>query len=111
MGFSLTFWMKIFVSQVNWKKIAQSGEFWVVLFGQNEDYRPGDSLSDSWGLTWETEEGRPGEGVRVSMHVILVKRECTQSSMYFFQKVSTSLMKITASHQEQMTTWRVLILL
>ena len=45
------------------------------------------------------------------MHVILVKRECTQSSMYFFQKVSASLMKITASHQEQMTTWRVLILL
>ena len=45
-----------------------------------------------------------GGGMRVSMHVILAKRQCMQSSMYFFQKVSTSLMKMTASHQEQMTT-------
>ena len=51
-----------------------------------------------------------GGGMRVSMHVVLAKTECMQSSI-FFQKVSTSLMKTTASHQEQMTTTRILVLL
>ena len=38
---------------------------------------------------------------KVSIYVILVKREYMQSSTYFLQKVSASLVKVTASHEEQ----------
>lgn len=38
---------------------------------------------------------------KVSIYVILVKEEYMQSSTYFFQKVSASLVKLSASHKEQ----------
>ena len=40
-------------------------------------------------------------GGKVSIYVILVKGEYTQSSTYFLQKV-------TASHERQMPPWRIL---
>ena len=40
-------------------------------------------------------------GGKVSIHVILVKGEYMRSSTYFLQKVSASLVQITASHEEQ----------
>ena len=42
-----------------------------------------------------------GEGwCRSVIYVALVKEEYMQSSTYFFQKVSASLMKVSASHKE-----------
>ena len=40
-------------------------------------------------------------GGTVNIYVILVKGEYMQSSTYFFQKVSASLVKLSASHKEQ----------
>ena len=40
-------------------------------------------------------------GGKVSIYVILVKGEYKQSSTYFSQKVSASLVQVTASHKEQ----------
>ena len=40
-------------------------------------------------------------GGKVSIYVVLVKGEYMQSSTYFLQKVSASLVKVTASHEEQ----------
>ena len=40
-------------------------------------------------------------GGKDSIYVILVKGEYMQSSTYFFQKVSASLVKLSASHKEQ----------
>ena len=40
-------------------------------------------------------------GGKVSIYVILVKGENLQTSTYFLQKVSASLVKVTASHKEQ----------
>ena len=40
-------------------------------------------------------------GGQLRIHVILVKGEYVQSSTYFLQKVSASLVKVTASHEEQ----------
>ena len=37
---------------------------------------------------------------KVSIYVILVKGEYMQSSTYFLQKVSASLVKVTASHEQ-----------
>ena len=42
-------------------------------------------------------------GGKVSIYVILVKGEYMQSSTYFLQKVSASLVQVTASHEEQMS--------
>ena len=42
-------------------------------------------------------------GGKVSINEILMKGEYIQSSTYFFPKVSASLMKVTASHEEQMS--------
>ena len=42
-------------------------------------------------------------GGKVSIYVILVKGEYMQSSTYFLQKVDDSLVKVTASHEEQMS--------
>ena len=36
------------------------------------------------------------------MYVIWVKGKYTQSSTYFFQKASASLVKLSASHEEQL---------
>ena len=40
-------------------------------------------------------------GGKISIYVILVKGEYVQSSTYFLQKVSASLVKVTARHEEQ----------
>ena len=40
-------------------------------------------------------------GGKVSIDVILVKGEYLRSNTYFLQKVSVSLMRVTASHEEQ----------
>ena len=40
-------------------------------------------------------------GGKVSIYVILVTGEYIQSGTYFLQKVSASLVKVTASHKEQ----------
>ena len=40
-------------------------------------------------------------GGKVSIYVILVKGKYMQSSTYFFQKISPSFVKVTASHEEQ----------
>ena len=63
--------------------------------GQNEDYSPGDSISDSSEKLLQ--RGRR----KISIYVIWVKGEYIQSSTYFLQKVSASLVKVTASHEEQ----------
>ena len=42
-------------------------------------------------------------GGKVSIYVILEKGEYMQSSTYFLQKVSVNLVKVTASHEEQMS--------
>ena len=41
-----------------------------------------------------------GEG-EVRIYMIFVKGKYMQSNIYFFQKVSASLMKLSASHKEQ----------
>ena len=47
-------------------------------------------------------------GGKVSIYVILVKEEYMQSSTYFLQMVTASLVKVTALHEEQMSPWRIL---
>ena len=49
-------------------------------------------------------------GGKISIYVILVKWKYMQSSTYAFQKVSADLMKVTASHGEQTSSWRILVL-
>ena len=49
-------------------------------------------------------------GGKVSIYVILVKGEYMQSSTHFFQTVSASLVKVTASHEEQTSPRRILVL-
>ena len=44
-----------------------------------------------------------GAGEKVNIYVILVKGEYMQSSTYFLQKFSASLMKVIASHKEQIS--------
>ena len=66
--------------------------------GQNEDYSLGDSISES---SEKLLQRSGGGGGKVSMYVILVKGEYMQSSTYFLQKISASLVKVTASHKEQ----------
>ena len=44
------------------------------------------------------------------MYVILVKGKYMQSSTYFLQKVVTSLVKVTASHEEQTSPERILVI-
>ena len=79
------------------KKKAQC-ESWVRFYlGQNEDYSLGDSIPDSSEKLLQ--RGRR----KVSIPVILVKGEFMQSSAYFLQKISTS-------HQEQRSSWRILVL-
>ena len=42
-------------------------------------------------------------GWKVSVYVVLLKGEYMQSNTYFLQKISTSLMKTTANHKEQIS--------
>ena len=71
--------------------------FWVSHLGQREDCSPGDSISDSSEKLLQRcrEEGKH--------NVILVKGEYMQSRTYFLQKVS-------ASHMEQLSPGRTLVL-
>ena len=73
--------------------------------GQNEDYSLGDSILDSSEKLFQR-----GRGEKVSIYVVLVKGEYIQSSTYFLLKTSSSFIKIVASHQEQTTPWRILVL-
>ena len=74
--------------------------------GQNEDYSLGRGLSDSSEKTLQ--KGRRecqyicdfGEEVEGGVHAI---------KHTFLQKVAASLLKVTASHEEQMSPWRVLV--
>ena len=69
-------------------KLSVTWEFRVIFYwGQSEDYSLGDSSSDSSEKLLQ--RGRGG----ISMYVVLVKREYTQSSTYFLQ--------ISASHEKQ----------
>ena len=61
--------------------------------GQNEDCSPGDSISDS------PEKFLQSGREKISKYVILVKGEFMQSSAYFLQKVTTSLVKVSASNE------------
>ena len=56
--------------------------------GQNEDYSLGNSTSDSSERLLQRGRGK------VSINVILVKGEYVQSSTFFPQKVSASLVKL-----------------
>ena len=68
-------------------------------------------LSFIWGkmrtIDWETafqlalRNCSTEVGDKVSIYVNLVKGEYMQSSTYFLQKVSASLVKVTVSHAEQ----------
>ena len=49
-------------------------------------------------------------GKKASVYVILVKGEFMQWSTYFLQKISAILVKVTASHEEQTSPWRILML-
>ena len=51
-----------------------------------------------------------GAGGKVSIYVILVKGEYMQSSTYYLQKVSASLMQVTVSHEAHMSPGRILVL-
>ena len=44
---------------------------------------------------------------KVSIYVILVKGEYTQSSTYFFLQVFASLMKVIVNFEKHMSPWRV----
>ena len=80
-------------------------ELWVKFYlGQNEDCSLGDSTSDSSEKLLQTGSGKGqyicdfGEGgIHATKHV-------------FFQKFSASLMKLSASHKEQSSPQRILVL-
>ena len=80
------------------KQKCTTWELWVKFYlGQNEDYSPGDSIADSSEKLLQRGKGK------VSRCVILVKGEYMQSGTYFLQKDS-------ASYEEQMSPWRILVL-
>ena len=64
----------------------------------------GDSISDSSEKMLQRGRGK------VSIHAIMVKNEYMQSSTYFLQKVVTSFVKVTASHEEQTSPERILVI-
>ena len=75
-----------------------------ILLGQNEDYSPRDSISDSSEKLLQRGRGK------VSIHVIFMKggATCNQAYIYiyiffFFQIVSASLVRATVSHEEQIS--------
>ena len=73
-------------------------ELWVKFYlGQNEDYSPGDSFSDS------TEELLQRSREEVQYICNFGEGKYMKSGTYFLQKVS-------ASHQEQTLPWRILVL-
>ena len=73
--------------------------------GQNENYSLGDSISDS------SKKLLHSGGGKVSTYVILLKGVCVPWSMCFFVwKVSGSFVRVSASHEEQTSPWRILVL-
>ena len=64
---------------------------------QNEDYSPGGSLSDSSEKLLQRGRGND------SIYVILVKGEVHVTRHRILLKVAASLMKVTMSHDEQMS--------
>lgn len=62
-----------------------------------------------WTIAWETVPQIAPRNCskeverKVSIHVILVRREYMQSGTYFLQKLAANLMRVTASHKEQMS--------
>ena len=64
-------------------------------WGQNEDYSPGDSISDNSEIPLQKSSRE------VSIHVILAKREVHTIKYTFLQKVTINLMKVSASHKKQ----------
>ena len=62
--------------------------------GQNEDY------SQETAFQTALRNCSNEVGGMVSIDVILVKGEYMKSSTYFLQKVSVSLVKVTATHEE-----------
>ena len=95
---SLDLWK---VSHPCWlKKKCTAWELWVKFYvGQNEDYSPGDSISESSEKLLQRSRGEcqyiwnSGEG---EVHAI-------RHLFFFFLQVS-------ASHEEQMSPWRILVL-
>ena len=79
---------------------------WVIFYsGQNEDYSPGDSISDSSEKLLQTGNGEGqfiynfgGAGIHAIKHIYFA---------YFF---STGLVKVAASHKVQSSPWRILML-
>ena len=50
------------------------------------------------------EMGAGGEvSTYIYIYMILVKGECMQSSTHFFAEVSASIIKVSASHEEQLS--------
>ena len=97
-------------SSLNWRDSCEETEalsvfkkcttwkFWVKFYlEQNEDYRPGDSTSESSEKLLQRDRG--------GRKFILVKGEYVQSRTFFF-----FLQKVSASHGEQMSPWRNLVL-
>ena len=66
--------------------------------GQNEDYSPGDSSSDSSEKLLQRDSGEDGHKLDFAEGGNI----CNQAHM-FLQKVSTS-------HEEELSSWRVLLL-
>ena len=97
-----------------WQLFFWAGFFFFFFFelpvkfylGQNEGCSQRERCWETALRSCSKEAGR-GE---VSMYVILVKRECMQSSRYFFWKISASLEKLSASHKEQLSPWRILVI-
>ena len=106
LGFSAyLFSLVLSVSFCQLKK-GTTWEFRVKFYlGQNEDYSLGDSILDSSEKLFQR-----GRGKKVSIYVVLLKGEYIQSSTYFLLKTSSNFIKIAASHQEQTTPWRILVL-
>ena len=66
------------------------------IWQQNEDNIQGDNISDSSEKLLQSSRGE------ISKYVILVKGECMQSSTYVLQA--------SASHEEHLSPWRILVL-
>ena len=91
-------------SCVNLKKCTVSELQVKFYLGQNEDCSPGDSTSNSSERLLQRGRGERqyicdfGKG---GIHAIRHR---------FFQKVSAHLVKLSASHEEQLLPWRILVL-
>ena len=93
------------VKIVSTEKKCTTWELWVKFYlGQNEDYSPGDSISDS--SEKQLQRGR-WEGQYICD---FCERGVHAIKHTFLQKVAATVVKITASHEEQRSPWRILVL-